>query len=133
MGKPYVRHSSVLVLDYQMASLQAACESLSRRGFEVIAASSGGEAFDKLKGRSHIDLTFIDMDLSRSGGIAFADGLRQMECFRTTRILMMSSSTESPKSFCTIGQGERVLVLQKPIASEMLVDEAIAAIASVPR
>lgn len=133
MGKPYIRHSSVLVIDDNPTSLASVCTTLRLRGFEVSSASGSAEALGQLMTKEYLDLVLVGMDMPEMDGVAFATGLRRTDRFQSTRILMMSDHIEPPKSFCTIGQGERVLVLQKPIAPEVLVDEAIAAIASIPR
>lgn len=76
-GRRHVYHAKVLVVDDDENILSAFRDFLKNEDYVMIAASSAGEAMDRLK-KNHVDLVITDVRLKAQSGVTFLLEVKRM-------------------------------------------------------
>ncbi len=104
----------VLVVDDELENLQVMRELLELEGHEVVLASSGSEALDKVAGQGPFDLVLCDIGMPGQSGWEVARALTRS--VPETAVVMLTGWGEAEKS---LRPGE-VGVVHKPVAMDTL-------------
>ncbi|MDC4227480.1 MAG: response regulator [Candidatus Manganitrophus sp.] len=111
----------VLIVDDHEDSLSIFSSALAGAGYDVITATDGQEALQKVL-KTRPDLVLLDLILPEIDGFAVCDTLKYSPSFRSIPVLMISAWTDShsilQKQSQRAGAEE---LLMKPIAPKDLV------------
>lgn len=114
---------TILVVDDSPTIVKFVSFSLRNSGFEVVTASDGMDAIEKM---SHlpedVSLVITDLNMPNLDGYGLIGTLRQNEKYRETPIIILSSedSVEDRERGMTVGANS---YLVKPFKSAMLLGE----------
>ncbi len=70
--------------------------TLTREGYDVIAACDGQDAMTKLDG-TKIHLIISDVNMPNMDGLTFVKSARQLPAYRFTPIIMLTTETQEAK------------------------------------
>ncbi len=109
---------SILVVDDSTSLRQVVAIALKKEGYEVIEASDGQDALDKLTG-GKIHLVISDVNMPRMDGITFVKELKKRPEYKFTPVIMLT--TESGDDMKTAGReaGVKAWVV-KPFKPEQM-------------
>ena len=114
---------TILVVDDSPTVVKFVSISLKNRGFNVVAASDGMDAIEKLSGlESKIDLIITDLNMPNLDGYGLIETLRQNEQHRQTPIIILSSEEGDDDRERGIMVGADSYLV-KPFKSSVLVSE----------
>ena len=114
---------TILVVDDSPTVVKFVSISLRNRGFNVVAASDGMEAIEKLSGLdSTVDLIITDLNMPNLDGYGLIETLRQNEQHRQTPIIILSSEEGDDDRERGIMVGADSYLV-KPFKSSVLVSE----------
>jgi two-component system, chemotaxis family, chemotaxis protein CheY len=109
-----------IVIDDSRAMRMIIKKHLTEAGFDVIEATQGAEALDKLRAEGKaIGVALVDWNMPVMNGLEFVENIRKDDRFSGLRILMVTSEAE-------IGSVERALAaganeyLMKPFTVDAL-------------
>jgi two-component system, chemotaxis family, chemotaxis protein CheY len=108
-----------IVVDDSKAMRRILTGALKTHGFEVLEASTGKEAIERLRETGSLDLALIDWNMPEMTGIELVELVRADTGFAGMRLMMVTTETEPE-------QVERALVagadeyLMKPFTVETL-------------
>jgi DNA-binding NtrC family response regulator len=122
------RLTTVLIADDDPAVLRALGRMLSRLPVEVITATDGQEALERLRER-RVDILVSDIDMPKLDGLFLMRAARR-ESPATWRILVTGAATMA-RTIEAINHGEVVRFFTKPIDPAKLVEEMTLLIARV--
>lgn len=86
--------TKILAVDDSGSMRQMVMFTLQSAGYEVVEAADGQQALDIAKGTS-FDLVLSDVNMPVMGGINLVKELRQLEAYKYTPILMLTTETSS--------------------------------------
>jgi len=113
---------TILVVDDEYALVEALVELLLEEGYRAVSAANGLDALDRLQ-KEKPDLILTDNMMPIADGKEFIRGVRALDEYRNTPLVMMSSS---PKQVAlAAGSGREIEVsafLAKPFMVEDLLD-----------
>ena len=113
---------TILVVDDEYALVETLVELLQDEGYRAVSAANGLDALDRLQ-KEKPDLILTDNMMPIADGKEFIRGVRALEEYRNTPLVMMSSS---PKHVALAnGAGREIEVsafLAKPFLVENLLD-----------
>ena len=84
--------TKILAVDDSASMRQMVVFTLQSAGYEVVEASDGVLALDAAKS-GHFDLVLTDVNMPNMDGIALVRELRQLEAYKYTPILMLTTET----------------------------------------
>jgi two-component system, chemotaxis family, chemotaxis protein CheY len=108
-----------IVVDDSKAMRRILTVALKSQGFDVIEASTGKEAIERLRETGSLDLALVDWNMPEMTGIELVELVRADTGFSGMRLMMVTTETEPE-------QVERALVagadeyLMKPFTTETL-------------
>jgi len=114
---------TILVVDDSPTIVKFVSFSLRNSGFEVVTASDGMDAIEKMSHLSEdVSLVITDLNMPNLDGYGLIGTLRQNERYRDTPIIILSSEDgdEDRKRGMTVGANS---YLVKPFKSALLLDE----------
>jgi len=88
---------TILVVDDSGTMVMSLRNSLEIAGFNVVTASDGVIALDKLKSAPKPDLIITDINMPNMGGVEFIGKARAQSGFRFTPILALTTETQQAK------------------------------------
>jgi len=112
----------VLVADDDDSIRLLVSKLLTRKGFEVTAASDGGEAIEYLEGEAPFDLVLLDLMMPRVDGIGVIDHIVRTQDGHSPRIIVMTAA--APSILKELPRDHVQTVISKPFTLERLVEEA---------
>lgn len=109
----------VLLVDDNPVNQQVAIEILKKSGCEVIAASSGPEAIEKVK-NNRFDVVFMDIQMPEMNGVAATKHLKEMSIKNLPPIVAMTAYAmkEDEEKFIRQGLDDYIA---KPIRAKKLI------------
>ncbi len=107
------------VIDDSRAARTMVGNMLSQLGFEICAAEHGQDALDKLQEGEPPAAVVVDWNMPVMDGVEFARAFRQIEQYKTTPLLMISSEAD-PRRVATALLAGIDEYLFKPVDSEMI-------------
>ena len=87
---------TILFVEDSASVKQLLSSTLIREGYDVILASDGQDAMDKLNG-SKIHLIISDVNMSTMDGLAFVKQANQLPAYKFTPIIMLTTETQEDK------------------------------------
>jgi len=114
---------TILVVDDSPTIVKFVAFSLRSSGFEVVTASDGMDAIEKMSSLSEdVNLVITDLNMPNLDGYGLIGTLRKNEKYRQTPIIILSSEDgeEDRKRGITVGANS---YLVKPFKSALLLDE----------
>lgn len=93
---------------------------LKSRQYEVVPASNGVEAIEKLYSNKDIVLAIVDINMPKMDGIQFVKIIRQEEEYRDLPVIMVTSEEEEQDRKKGIEAGANIYMI-KPTQPEALV------------
>ena len=86
----------ILIVDDSCSIRSISSVTLRKAGYEVIEASDGQDALDKIQAQRRIDLVITDLVMPRMGGIEFVKQLKSTTAARFAPVVIVT--TESAKA-----------------------------------
>lgn len=111
---------TVLIVDDSTSMRQLVSFTLKDAGYNVIEASDGRDALNKING-SKISLVITDLNMPGMDGISFIKALRNQPNFRFTPIIMLTTESQEAKK----AEGRRAGAsgwIVKPFTPEQLIE-----------
>ena len=105
--------SYILVVDDSKSIRDVLVRALTREGYRVLQAQNGREALNLVAANS-ISLILLDLEMPEMGGLEVLEYLRARYGFSELAILIISSTSESPKVVEAIDKGANDF-LTKPV------------------
>ncbi|MBF0237002.1 MAG: response regulator [SAR324 cluster bacterium] len=112
----------VLVVDDSAIVRNIHSFMLKSGGFEVVEASNGYEAMEKLL-ESQFDLIVTDVNMPKMDGYALCEAIRKEAQYTQTPIIIISTESEAEDKLKGFKAGANLYVI-KPVKSEELVQNA---------
>jgi two-component system chemotaxis response regulator CheY len=114
---------TIMIVDDSPTVVKFVSFSLRNRGYNVLTASDGMEAMEKLAGRDEaIDLIITDLNMPNVDGYEFIETLRGSNAYRSTPIIILSSEREDKDKERGMKAGA-TSYLVKPFQSSVLLQE----------
>lgn len=93
---------------------------LKSRGFEVVTASNGIEAIEKLYSNKDIVLAIVDINMPKMDGIQFCKTIRKEDAYRDLPVIIVTSEQEEDDRKKGIDAGANIYMV-KPTQPDKLV------------
>jgi two-component system chemotaxis response regulator CheY len=93
-------------------------------GFQILEASNGAEALQKLAENGDTELVLVDWNMPEMNGIDFVEKVREDDDKRNLKLVMVTSETEATKMARAMLSGADEF-LMKPFTAEMLIDKLV--------
>jgi len=87
---------TILFVEDSASVRQVMTSTLTREGYEVILASDGQEALNKLDG-ARIHLIISDVNMPNMDGLSFVKKAKQLPAYKFTPIIMLTTETQQEK------------------------------------
>lgn len=87
---------TVLVVDDSLTVRQMVVFTLKQAGFEVLEASNGQDALDRL-GSARVDLVIADLNMPKMDGISMIRALRSRPVSKYTPVVMLTTESQESK------------------------------------
>ena len=88
---------TIMIIDDSVTMLMSLQNSLDIAGFNVLSASDGVIALDKLQSGVKPDLIITDINMPNMGGLEFIGKVRSLAGFRFIPILALTTESEQTK------------------------------------
>jgi len=111
-----------LVVDDSNAMRSIMARILRSVGFEVIEASDGQEALDRLQQGSPPQVALVDWNMPRMDGVEFLRSVRGNSAWDDVPVMMVTAETESSLVVTALEAGANDY-LMKPFTREMLIEK----------
>jgi len=96
--------TKILAVDDSASMRQMVVFTLESAGYDVVEAVDGQQALDIAKNES-FDLVLSDINMPVKNGIELVKQLRQLEAYKYTPILMLTTETSSDRKMAGKGAG----------------------------
>jgi two-component system chemotaxis response regulator CheY len=87
---------TILTVDDSESILAVVATTLEEE-YEVLTASDGAEAIQKLNAGTHVDLIITDLNMPKADGIQVIRAARALQQFATVPILMLTTESQMQK------------------------------------
>ncbi|MEZ5498487.1 MAG: response regulator [Steroidobacteraceae bacterium] len=88
--------AKVLAVDDSVAMRQMVAATLQTAGHEVVSAGDGVEALEHAR-RESVDIVITDVNMPNMDGITLVRELRQLDSYRYTPLLMLTTESSTEK------------------------------------
>ena len=112
----------VLVIDDSKAMRSILGRMLRGIGFEVVEASDGRDALEKLKVAGKVDLALVDWNMPEMNGYEFVQAVRSEHTYDGTLLMMVTTETEMEQVTKALGAGANEYVM-KPFTQEVIMEK----------
>jgi two-component system, chemotaxis family, chemotaxis protein CheY len=109
-----------LVIDDSRAVRIIIRDILREMGLEIIEAGNGREAVKQLRENPDVELILVDWNMPEMNGLDFIRYVRAQSAYKSVRILMVTTETESMQVTRALTAGANEY-LMKPFTSDVLV------------
>jgi CheY-like chemotaxis protein len=106
---------TILLVDDEFSSLEVLALLLAQEGYDVVTASDGEEALERLR-EKHVDLVITDFWMPRTTGLALMEQMQADEGWRSIPVLLMTAAYESD----SVRHPALAGVIPKPLRFEAL-------------
>lgn len=110
----------IMVIDDSASLRQVVSIALRGAGYEVVEASDGKDALDKLDG-SKFNLMISDVNMPRMDGITFVKEVKQSPVYRYTPIIMLTTESQEHMKQQGKAAGVKAWVV-KPFKPDQMLD-----------
>ncbi len=111
-----------LVIDDSAAMRKILSRMLIDLGWEVREARDGSAALAHLESEGPVDLALVDWHMSPMNGYDFVRAVRAQDLWSSTRLVMVSTETDSACILAALTAGADEYVM-KPFTRDMLIDK----------
>ena len=111
---------TILVVDDHSVVQRVLSAQLRKGGFEVVTASSGQEALDRLEEQA-IDLAITDIAMPEMDGLTLLKHLRSDQRYQALPIVMLTGSGQDEYGLAAKAEGANEF-LTKPTSSRELIE-----------
>ena len=111
-----MKHTVLLVED-ELDIREMLTEALETSGYEVVAATDGQDAIDRLHSIEHVCLVLLDLEMPRMNGWDFYARLREQPSYAMTPVIVHSSNARDVPAGVT-------RVIRKPMPFDRLLSVA---------
>jgi two-component system chemotaxis response regulator CheY len=111
---------TVLIVDDSASMRQLVTFALKDAGYEVMAATDGRDALNKLNG-TKIELVITDLNMPEMDGIEFIKQMRTAGSYKFTPIVMLTTESQESKKQEGKNAGASGWIV-KPFTPEQLID-----------
>lgn len=111
---------TILIVDDSSSLRQVVNLSLTRAGYQVLEATDGEEALQKLDGRK-INLIVSDVNMPRMDGITFVTHVKQNPRYKFTPVIMLTTEGQAEKKEQGRAAGAKAWIV-KPFTPAVLLD-----------
>jgi two-component system chemotaxis response regulator CheY len=111
-----------LVLDDSKTMRTIISKVLNEVGIEVLQASNGREALDRLRQNEGIELALVDWNMPEMNGIDFIQAVRAEKNWDRIRLMMVTAETELDQVDKAMEMGANEYVM-KPFTKEALLEK----------
>lgn len=105
----------ILIAEDNRVNLRMLTFTLNKGGHEVVPASDGQEALDRLS-EAEVDLLIADIDMPNMDGITLLKHLRALDSYRNLPVIVLTASGED-EDYMTAREAGANDVLTKPTSS----------------
>jgi two-component system chemotaxis response regulator CheY len=109
---------TIMAIDDSASIRQVVSITLKKAGYEVIEASDGKDALNKLTGQK-VHLMLCDVNMPNMDGITFLKTVRQNPSYKFTPIIMLTTESQEAKKQEGKAAGARAWVV-KPFKPEQM-------------
>jgi len=110
---------SILIVDDSASLRQVVAIALKKEGYEVIEASDGQDALDKLTG-GKIHLVISDVNMPRMDGITFVKEMKKRPEYKFTPVIMLTTEAGDDMKMAGKEAGVRAWVVKPFKPDQML-------------
>src|SRR5208283_67947 len=111
---------TIMVIDDSMSIRQVVGITLKKAGYEIIEASDGKDAVDKLTGQK-VHLMICDVNMPNMDGIAFLKTVKTLPNYKFTSIIMLTTESQEAKKLEGKAAGAKAWMV-KPFKPEQLLE-----------
>jgi two-component system chemotaxis response regulator CheY len=110
----------IMVIDDSMSMRQVVGITLKKAGYEIIEASDGKDAINKLTGQK-VSLMICDVNMPNMDGIAFLKTVKTLPNYKFTPIIMLTTESQEAKKLEGKAAGAKAWMV-KPFKPEQLLE-----------
>jgi len=111
----------IMIIDDSASMRQMVSFTLKDAGYDVIEATDGVDALEKISGATLIDLFLTDLNMPNMDGIELIKKIRDIPCYKYTPILFLTTVSQIDKKKEAKQSGATGWIV-KPFKSKELVD-----------
>jgi two-component system chemotaxis response regulator CheY len=111
-----------LVVDDSRATRMILSRTLGEMGFEVVQASNGREALEKLGQGPPVRFALVDWNMPEVTGLEFVEQVRARPAFCDVRLIMVTTETEIEQMTRALEAGADEYIM-KPFTREAVEDK----------
>jgi two-component system, chemotaxis family, chemotaxis protein CheY len=111
---------TIMVVDDSASLRQVVGITLKGAGYSVIEGSDGRDALNKLTGQ-RVNLIISDVNMPNMDGISFVSAVKQLDAYKFTPIIMLTTETEDGKKAQGKAAGAKAWVV-KPFKPDVLLN-----------
>lgn len=109
---------TIMTIDDSASIRQVVGITLKKAGYEVLEACDGRDALGKLTGQK-VHLILCDVNMPNMDGIAFLKEIRQVQAYKFTPIIMLTTESQDAMKQAGKAAGARAWVV-KPFKPEQM-------------
>ncbi|HUX91913.1 MAG TPA: response regulator [Gallionellaceae bacterium] len=111
---------TILIVDDSTTLRQVVSIALKGAGYDVIEASDGKDALDKLTGQK-VHLIISDVNMPNMDGITFVSEMKKLPAYKFTPVIMLTTEAGEDKKTAGQAAGAKAWVI-KPFKPEQMLD-----------
>ena len=111
-----------LVIDDSKAMRSILSRMLQGLGFEVLEASNGREALERLQASGKVDLALVDWNMPEMNGLDFIRKVRAEQSYDGVLLMMVTTETEMDNVARALAAGANEYVM-KPFTPEVILEK----------
>lgn len=109
-----------LIIDDSRAMRRILNRIIQPLGFDILEAANGQEGLDLLNRTNDVEVVLVDWNMPVMDGLEFVKAVRAIDRHRSTKIVMVTTETETAQMVRALMAGADEFVM-KPFTSEILV------------
>jgi signal transduction histidine kinase/CheY-like chemotaxis protein len=121
--RPTPNEGSILVVDDELELRQSLAVELANRGWRVVDAADGIEAFERLRAGFRPDVVLLDLLMPRMNGFEFAREVRNDPAFRDIPIIVLTGQQLTPADRDRFGGCVQRIIEKQSLAWSELLDQ----------
>ncbi|MFQ5451063.1 MAG: response regulator [Nitrospinaceae bacterium] len=111
-----------LVIDDSKAIRLILGKILKDLGFDVVDASNGFEALERLRDNGKMDIALVDWNMPEMNGFEFICEVRKDDSYKDMPLMMVTTETEMTQVIKALKAGANEYVM-KPFTKEMILEK----------
>jgi two-component system chemotaxis response regulator CheY len=110
---------TIMVVDDSTSLRTAVRIALNSAGYEVVEASDGKAALDKLDGRK-LHLVISDVNMPNMDGYTFVQAMKQLPAYKYTPVVMLTTESSDDKKEKGKAAGAKAWIVKPFMPAQML-------------